>query len=397
MNRKSFQSGYISDPVETSRGIRVVIRWRARRPGGRWKQRSETLYDVSRKVAQATLRDRIRESAEAKPEPQGGGLTLKQFIEAYWKPYLVDRRKIKTSTLEGYNSLLKDHVLPTLGDIRITDVRPLDIEQLLKSRSSLAPKTLRNLLGVVGGIFSLAVDNDLIGKSPVRDKHKPTVPRREKLVWTAEQVRAIIAAAPKAYRALFACAALTGARLGELLALQWKHINFEQGKLRIAQSLWHGRIVPPKTEGSVRTIVMGQVLPGILREHLGNSLHTRPGDFVFCKPDGRPLDPGVLRRDVLYPVLGQLGIPRLRRASGFHVFRHVAGSLVVQETGNLKLAQRLLGHSNIGTTGDIYTHLSEQSEREAALAVERQIYGDLFLTCSSKGETGNRNKSAAVN
>ena len=61
---------------------------------------------------------------------------------------------------------------------------------------------------------------------------------------------------------------------------------------------------------------------------------------------------------------------------------------------NLKLAQKLLGHSNINMTADVYTHISQESEREAARAVERAIYGDLFPSCSS---LVNGNKTAAMN
>jgi integrase len=68
--------------------------------------------------------------------------------------------------------------------------------------------------------------------------------------------------------------------------------------------------------------------------------------------------------------------------------------MVNAETGNLKLAQKLLGHSNLSTTADVYTHTSAEDERKAALALERAIYGNLFPTVP---ETGNKNSRAAVN
>ena len=92
----------------------------------------------------------------------------------------------------------------------------------------------------------------------------------------------------------------------------------------------------------------------------------------------QPLQPDMLRRELLYPTLDRLQIPRELRAAGFHTFRHSAGSFVNAQTGNLKLAQKLLGHSNLSTTADIYTHTSAEAERDAAVAVERAIYGDLF-------------------
>ena len=124
------------------------------------------------------------------------------------------------------------------------------------------------------------------------------------------------------------------------------------------------------------------------------SRHAGPEDFVFCKPDGQPLHPDVLRRDTLYPALDRLGIPRASRSAGFHTFRHSAGSIVNAETGNLKLAQKLLGHSNLSTTADIYTHTSAEAERDATLALERAIYGDLFVNVR---EITNRNSKRAVN
>src|SRR5467141_4936316 len=72
-------------------------------------------------------------------------------------------------------------------------------------------------------------------------------------------------------------------------------------------------------------------------------------------------------------------------ASGFHAFRHSVGSFINTQTGNLKLAQNLLGHSTINMTANVYTHVSIESEREAAQAVERAIYGDLFPICSQLG------------
>jgi integrase len=241
--------------------------------------------------------------------------------------------------------------------------------------------------------FSVAEDNDLIPRSPVRKRHKPVVQKREKPIWTADQVRLILATVPVPYRALFATAALTGARMGELLALQWKHIDVSQRKLRIEQSLWRRHILPPKTAGSVRTIHFGEGLAAVFVEHARMARRTAPEDFVFLSPTGVPLHPDVLRKDVLYPTLDRLSIPRQSRTSGFHTFRHSAASFINSQTGNLKLAQKLLGHATIDFTAGIYTHTTVEEERKAAVALERAIYGDLFPNLFL---TGNNSRSKAV-
>jgi integrase len=207
-------------------------------------------------------------------------------------------------------------------------------------------------------------------------------------------VKAILGEIPANYRPIFICLALTGLRAGELLGLQWQNLNLETGELRVEQSLWNNQIVAPKTKSSKASIWFDKVLTDVFAEQQKRSLHTRPDDFVFCKPDGSSLNPDVLRRDVLYPALDRLRVPRIKGASGFHAFRHTAGSVVEARTGRLKLAQRLLRHSNVSTTADIYTHTTQQAEREAAVALERAYFGDLFPVVPN---LGNGNKNDAVN
>jgi integrase len=89
---------------------------------------------------------------------------------------------------------------------------------------------------------------------------------------------------------------------------------------------------------------------------------------------------------VLYSALDRSGIARPKRASGFHTFRHSAASFLNEQTGNLKLAQRFLGHADISTTANIYTHTSSESERDAAMAIERAIFGESVPNCSRNRE-----------
>lgn len=394
MTRQSYQQGYVSDPIRTRRGLVFRIRYRLRSADGRWIHKSETLENLSgKKAARAVLDQRIRESQNRPFEAVD--FTVQYVVDALWRPYL-DRKQVKPSTKRSYDCELKVHILPALGAMRIADVSPLHVERLLRSRleGGSSPKTVRNLVGLLQSIFSLAVDNDLMARSPVRDRHKPTVTRSEKPVWTPEQLKLIVDSVPRQHRSLFQCAMLTGARLGELLGLQWKHVDFDLQKLEIKQALWEGELVLPKTEGSLRVIYFGPSLLSAFTAQKENSGHKNPENFVFCKEDGSPLNPDVLRRDVLYPALDRLGIERSSRAAGFHTFRHSAATIVNQKTGNLKLVQKLLGHSNLSTTADVYTHTSADANRSAALALEEAIFGDLFQVVPSFGTW---NKNAAPN
>jgi integrase len=389
VTRQSYQQGYVSKSISTQSGTVFKIRYRVRSANGEWNQKAETLYGLcGRKAARAVLEERIREASSTKL--QSSELTLRAFVDAWWKPYL-QRKGVKPSTRRNYDSAVELHILPVFGDLRIDEMVPLHIERFSQAKleSGLSAKTVRNLLLVLQGILSVAVDNDLIARSPIRNRHKPTVERCEKPIWSPAQVRNILSAAPEGKRAFFACVALTGTRLGEVLGLKWKHVDLERRVLRIEQSLWRGQLVSPKTAASTRDILLGSALGETLRNHREISSHSGLDNFVFCKKDGSPLDPDVLRKDILYPILDRLGIPRAKGASGFHTFRHSAASIVNEQTGNLKLAQKFLGHSTIKMTADVYTHTSAEAEREAALAVERAIYGDLFPVVPNIGNRNN--------
>lgn len=394
MTRQSYQQGYVSDPIRTRRGPVFRIRYRLRTADGKWMHKTETLENLSgKKAARAVLDQRIREAHNRPIEAVD--FTVQHIVDSLWRPYL-ERKQVKPSAKRSYECELKVHILPALGGLRITDVAPLHIEKLIQSRleGGSSPKTVRNLVGLLQSIFSLAVDNDLIPRSPVRKRHKPRVIRCEKPVWSPEQLKLIVDSVPKNYRSLFQCAMLTGARLGELLGLQWKHIDLDAQTLEIRQALLEGELVAPKTEGSVRVIYFGPSLLSALTAQKQNSNHNGPDDFVFCKEGGSPFNPDVLRRDVLYPALDRLGIARNSRAAGFHTFRHSAATIINQKTGNLKLVQKLLGHSNLSTTADVYTHTSADADRSAALALEQAIFGDLFQVVPSSGTW---NKNAAAN
>jgi len=105
-------------------------------------------------------------------------LSLKAFVDAWWKPCL-QRKGVKPSTRRNYDSNLELHILPVFGELRIDEVVPLHVERFIQTKveSGLSGKTVRNLLLVLQAIMSLALDNDLIDRSPIRNRHKPTASR----------------------------------------------------------------------------------------------------------------------------------------------------------------------------------------------------------------------------
>lgn len=115
-----------------------------------------------------------------------------------------------------------------------------------------------------------------------------------------------------------------------------------------------------------------------------------PSHHALRGPDGAPLKADQLRIQVLFPALESAGIKRQKSAHGFHLFRHSAASIVHAETRDLRLAQKLLGHSRLSTTADIYTHTGGAAE-EATETLAREIWG----TCGPKLDAGELRMSEA--
>jgi Phage integrase, N-terminal SAM-like domain len=144
--RHTFQRGYVSEGFKTRRGIAYRIRYRVPTADEKWKHKSEVLYDLSgRKAARDVLKNRLQEALKRIPE--AAELTVQDFVEAYWKPYL-ERRNVKPSTRKGYASVLNTHILPVLGDVKLTEVVPLQIEGFLHGKASkgLSGKTFATFL-----------------------------------------------------------------------------------------------------------------------------------------------------------------------------------------------------------------------------------------------------------
>ena len=265
----------------------------------------------------------------------------------------------------------------------LDEIHAVNIGEFMASLSSkgLSGKYKRNLYSLIKLLFDVAVENGLLKVSPVKAKvHRPKCFLREKLVLTLKEAQSLLAAVAPKWKAPILTLAFTGLRAGELLGLRWKNVDLLRKRLSVTHSLWRGYLVRPKTAKSFRHLVMPDTLVQVLTDHRSRSKFTDPDDFVFCQADGKPVDPDSLRRMGIYPALERAGIPRQKRESGCHAFRHLTASIIHEATGSLKLAQTQLGHSKISTTGDIYTHVQESELERTAEVLERALAGDVVET-----------------
>jgi integrase len=135
-------------------------------------------------------------------------------------------------------------------------------------------------------------------------------------------------------------------RVGEGLALRLQNLDFDTGVLSLTHSVWRGRLKPTlKTKSSKRRFVLPASLVKALEVYRLTSEYNQAEDFIFPNSAGGPLEPGNLRKWVLYRVMDELEIMREDRKYGFHILRHTAATILHRETGDIEVAQRALGHA----------------------------------------------------
>jgi integrase len=277
--------------------------------------------------------------------------------------------------------MLKNHIVPILGSRLLVDISPTDISDFFRDMGNKGLSTkfvLKNYL-LLHAMFEVALELDLISNSPVRKKlHRPKHRKTKMPFWTVHQVQAVLREIPVLWQAFFYCLALTTVRIGELLALKWRDIDWEGRTITFSKTLWRGKVQATTKTNEDYIRHMPDSLARVLDEHLRRSIRLAPDDFIFSRSeqDGRPCDPDEVRLGVLYPALDRCSIPRTPRGSGFHAFRRAASKYIRQHAG-LELAAVQLGHKQMTTTDTFYNERDLADKKRAAELIEGAILGRL--------------------
>lgn len=306
--------------------------------------------------------------------------TFKQFVDGVWRT-LMDHRddELKPSTVYGYDSLLRVHILPKFGTMLLELITPSHLTDFFaeKRREKRALRYQRNMYNLLSGVFNAAVEHGYIKESPLKARlHRPKVARANRIKkpsLSASDLSRLIAEIDQRWRMLFVVAAVTSLRAGELLGLRWMDFDADAHTLDIQHAMWRGRLTKPKTYESERQILLPHLAVEAFRIHRMVSEFTAQKDYIFCREDGRPGDPDHLRRLVLYPAQERAGIELPSRSKGFHLFRHSGGRILYEATRDLKAVQAHLRHANISTTGDIYVVASDEVRAEATELIASQL------------------------
>ncbi len=315
--------------------------------------------ETTRRQASKLAEEHLRPLNMGKVTPLSS-VTFGQFVERHFVPNFLPT--LKLSTQKRYRQTLDTHLLPAFGDTRLCEIGNLDVQRfvLQKMQHGLGWETcshLRNLMSRVFGMAKrwnfFALDNPAQG---VELPEKKAV--REKQVLSPQQIRALLMLLKEPCRTMVLLGVLTGLRVGEILGLRWKDVDFVSGQLRVEQAVYRGSIGSPKTKGSRRVLPLPEAVLVALRGRHGL---TSEDSLVFETHEHTPYrDNNLLHRE-LKPAGVKIGAPWL----SWHTLRRTHATLLQAAGGSLKDASAQLGHSKLSTTHEIYTQPLPAHQRMA--------------------------------
>lgn len=238
---------------------------------------------------------------------------------------------------------------------------------------------------VIHEALSHAVKWELVGRNVADAVDPPRKAKKEIAVLNRQQISELLAALKETYLYVpVLIAVTTGLRLGEVLGLRWQDVDFVRKTITVNQVQKLKKKMnadetntlefsPPKTQKSRRTVAVPDALLEVLKRHrleqkkrrleLGE-IYQGTGELVCCREDGTPINNSTLGSR-FRTLARRVGFP-----ISFHTQRHNHASLLLELGEDLKLVSERLGHTSISITADIYGHLSEGRQKEAARKID---------------------------
>lgn len=284
----------------------------------------------------------------------------------------INRRPSTRARDESYYRSL---VLPTFGPMSLGSIQPLQIQRWVAdlAENGYASATVRKAYQLLCRTFDAAAQSGLVPRTPCRGVQLPSNDRAEMRFLSPTEIDQLSEAIHRRFRALVLTGAYTGARFGELAALRIDDFDSSHQQIQIARTLTevngHLYFGEPKTRAARRKLTLPSWLGDVVTDHVGR---WPPGDnrLIFAAPGGGALRRSFRRRYWTPAVRDSVGQPMR-----FHDLRHSHVALLIEQGTHPSFIASRLGHTSVKTVLDVYGHLYEGLDREAATALQAPWVG----------------------
>ncbi len=299
-------------------------------------------------------------------------ITLGEWLDDWISGYV--KTNCSSRTLDGYQSIVRRHLIPNLGMIPLSQVQPQHIQQYYAralsdgrtdGKGALSSRSVLHIHRVLFQALNYAVRQGLLIRNPAQLVDPPRAKKSKMKTLIPQEVSMLLNVAQDThYYPIIHTAVKTGLRQAELLGLRWRDLDLDLVSLSVTQVLYKRRGIcqfkEPKSEHSRRRLGLSPSLALFLREYrteretecllLGKLLSE--DDLVFGNVDATPIDPGTLTHNFAR-IARRAGLPGTR----FHDLRHTFASLMLLAGIHPKIVSEALGHSSVAFTLDVYSHL----------------------------------------
>ena len=379
----------------TPKGVRKTA-WQVDYKDGKGARRSKQF--ARKKDADAWLVNAAHEVARGIHTPDSQSVTVRQAIKIWLAAREAEGKE--STTIRSYESTSRLHIVPFLGDEKLSRLTKPMVEQFKKDLIKSGRSTAR--VGRAISYLSMALDEaetqGLVAQN-VASKVKVVRSSRDATeieIPTPDELKLMLKHSGDSLRPLVMTAMLAALRASELRGLMWPDVDFEANTITVRRRADEkGKLGPPKSKAGNRSVPMSKRLASELKAW---KLRCKPTllDLVFPSPEGHIWSYHNLMNRSFWPMQVRAGVsePKLSKADGLpiwddegneipeakyglHALRHAAASLWIKEKIDLKRLKTWMGHASVQTTIDTYGHLMFDDVEDAALmaGAEKRLFG----------------------
>jgi integrase len=307
-------------------------------------------------------------------------MTVADLLESYIERSIA-YGKWKPATINLNRRLADHHILPTLKDLRVIEVEPPRLQRWVDTLArTLSPATVSMCAALLSAAFKQAVTLTIIPSNPCSVVSRPKVEQKPMVTWSVEdiaKVDAFLRDEPK-WLAVYRLMLTTGMRPGELYALTWSDLDFEQNIVRIRRTITdnaEGKRVVGATPkgGKTRYVALSRSARAALLDWQ-NALVLRSlkadTDYVFPSRRGSPMGENVWLGMHAH-IIQRTGVPPIN----LHSLRHTSATLELAAGTPIKIVSERLGHRDPLFTMRIYMHVDANLQRAASDAMDDRLFG----------------------
>lgn len=365
-------------------------RWEARytvgRDPGTGKQIQRSVYGSTQKEVAQKLKE-ITVDIDKGIYTEPSRLTVEGWLDIWLSEYVEP--SCKPLTYSTYESRIREHIKPALGKVKLSSLNTAQIQKLCNDLSRrekpLAPKSIKNVHGILHKALTQAVELKYITNNPADFVKLPRIEKKEMKPLTESEITAFLAEIENGepLARLFKVTLFTGMREGEICGLSWDAVNFRDRTITVKQQLQKGKekgsehYIAATKNDRARTITVAPFVMSVLqeqfkeqrKEHLAAGLAWQnEWNLCFTYPNGSYIPPQTALKH-FKKIAAKIGRPDAR----FHDLRHTYAVTSLQEGDDIKTVQQNLGHATASFTLDVYGHVSEKMKQESAARMERFI------------------------